>query len=77
MSSIGIGRNIPCAGCAGSGYYGFVRRFGKPEKDAELIKIIGAERERNYRIYGYRRMWLGLRSQNTYRNPKIVLRVMK
>lgn len=60
-----------------SGYYGFVRRLGKPEKDAELAEIIGAERERSCRTYGYRRMWLWLRSQNIYRNPKTVLRVMK
>ena len=60
-----------------SGYYGFIRRLGKPEKDAELADIIAAQRERSYRTYGYRRMWLWLRSQNIYRNPKTVLRVMK
>ncbi|BDF76706.1 hypothetical protein CE91St41_35950 [Oscillospiraceae bacterium] len=41
-----------------SGYYDFVRRLGKPEKDAELAKAIVAERERSFRTYGYRRMWL-------------------
>lgn len=60
-----------------SGYYGFVQRLGKPAKDAELADIIAAQRERSYRTYGYRRMWLWLRSQNIYRNPKTALRVMK
>ena len=51
--------------------------FGKPDRDAELADIIAAQRERSLRTYGYRRMWLWLRSQNIYRNPKTVLRIMK
>ncbi|MDC0700609.1 IS3 family transposase [Blautia wexlerae] len=60
-----------------SGYYNFIRRLGKPDRDAELADIIAAQRECSLRTYGYRRMWLWLRSQNIYRNPKTVLRVMK
>lgn len=60
-----------------SGYYDFVRRIGKPEKDAELADIIAAQRERSFRTYGYRRMWLWLERQGIHRNPKTVLRVMK
>lgn len=60
-----------------SGYYDFVRRIGKPEKDAELADIIAAQRERSLRTYGYRRMWLWLERQGIHRNPKTVLRVMK
>ncbi|WP_286167004.1 IS3 family transposase, partial [Clostridium sp. D33t1_170424_F3] len=60
-----------------SGYYNFIRRLGKPDRDAELADIIAAQRECSLRTYGYRRIWLWLRSQNIYRNPKTVLRVMK
>ena len=60
-----------------SGYYAFVHRLGKPEKDAALAEIIAQQRERSFRTYGYRRMWLLLKSQNIFRNPKTVLRIMK
>ena len=60
-----------------SGYYAFVQRLGRPEKDAALAETIAQQRERSFRTYGYRRMWLWLRSQNIFRNPKTVLRVMK
>ena len=42
-----------------------------------LQKRIAQQRERSFRTYGYRRMWLWLRSQNIFRNPKTVLRIMK
>ena len=64
-------------GVSRSGYYAFVHRLGKPEKDAALAKVIAQQRERSYRTYGYRRMWLWLKSQNIFRNPKTVLRIMK
>lgn len=60
-----------------SGYYDFIRRIGKPEKDAELADIIAAQRERSFHTYGYRRMWLWLERQGIHRNPKTVLRIMK
>ena len=60
-----------------SGYYDFVRRLGKPERDFELAGIIAAQRERSFRTYGYRRMWLWLERQGIHRNPKTVLRIMK
>ena len=60
-----------------SGYYAFVHRLGKPEKDAALAQLIAQQRERSFQTYGYRRMWLWLKSQNIYRNPKTVLRIMK
>lgn len=60
-----------------SGYYDFVRRLGKPDRDAELADIIAAQRERSLRTYGYRRMWLWLERQGIHRNPKTVLRIMK
>lgn len=60
-----------------SGYYDFVCRLGRPEKDAALAEIIREQRERSFRTYGYRRMWMWLKSQNICRNPKTVLRIMK
>ena len=43
-----------------SGYYDFVHRLGRPEKDADLAGIIAEQRERSFGTYGYRRMWLVL-----------------
>ena len=60
-----------------SGYYNFVRRMGKPEKDAGLAEVIAQQRKRSFRTYGYRRMWLWLERQGIHRNPKTVLRIMK
>ena len=60
-----------------SGYYAFVHRLDRPEKDAALAEIIAQQRERSFGTYGYRRMWLWLKSQNIFHNPKTVLRVMK
>ena len=64
-------------GVSRSGYYDFVHRLGKPEKDATLAKAIAQQQEHSYRTYGYRRMWLWLKSQNIFCNPKTVLRIMK
>ena len=60
-----------------SGYYDFVHRLGRPEKDASLAELIAEERKRSFRTYGYRRMWLALEKQGIHRNPKTILRVMK
>lgn len=64
-------------GVSRSGYYSFVHRLGRPEKDAALAEVIAQQRERSLRTYGYRRMWLWLKSQNIFCNPKTVLRIMK
>ena len=71
--------SVMCAflGVSRSGYYTFVQRLGKPEKDAALAKSIAEQRERSFGTYGYRRMWLWLKSQNIYCNQKTVLRIMK
>ena len=60
-----------------SGYYDFVHRLGRPEKDAALTKIIAEQRERSFRTYGYRRMWLVLKKRGIHRNPKTILRIME
>ena len=64
-------------GVSRSGYYAVVHRLGRPEKDAALAKLIAQQRERSFRTYGYRRMWLWLKSQKIFCNPKTVLRIMK
>ena len=64
-------------GVSRSGCYAFVHRLGRPEKDAALAEIIGQQREHSFRTYGYRRMWLWLKRQNIFCNPKAVLRIMK
>ena len=60
-----------------SGYYDFVHRLGRPEKDIDLAEIIAEQRERSFRTYGYRRMWMVLKKQGIHRNPKTILRIMK
>ena len=60
-----------------SGYYDFVSRIGKAERDAELAKKIQACQDRTDKTYGYRRVWKWLKDKNIERNPKTVLRVMK
>ena len=60
-----------------SGYYGFCKRIGDPEPDAELAELLQSQQERCRQTYGYRRMWLWLEKQGITRSPKTVLRVMK
>ena len=60
-----------------SGYYNFVNRLGYTDKDEELARIIKEQQERCFKTYGYRRMWIWLKKQGIYHNPKTILRVMK
>ena len=61
-----------------SGYYNFVKRMRRPEKDATLAEIIRQQQDKCFHTYGYRRMWLWLRtSKGICCNPKTILRVMK
>ena len=60
-----------------SGYYNFVKRLDKSEKDAELAKKIEECQNKTDKTYGYRRVWKWLRDRKIHRNPKTVLRVMK
>ena len=60
-----------------SGYYDFVKRMEKPEKDADLAEVIRTCQNATDKTYGYRRVWLWLRHKKIHRNPKTVLRVMK
>ena len=60
-----------------SGYYDFVHRMGRPEKDAALAEEIRQRQEKNFQTYGYRRMHLSLAKSGIVRNPKTILRIMK
>ena len=60
-----------------SGYYDFVKRLGKPEKDADLAKEIQICQDTTDKTYGYRRVWLWLKRKDIHKNPKAILRVMK
>ncbi len=60
-----------------SGYYGFVKRIGQAEHDAELAKKIQECQDKTDKTYGYRRVWKWLKDRNIKRNPKTVLRIMK
>jgi transposase InsO family protein len=62
-----------------SGYYGFVSRIGRSEKDKELADMIREQQEqRCFKTYGYRRIWRWLKeSKGICRDPKTILRIME
>lgn len=64
-------------GVSRSGYYDFVKRIGRVERDAELAGQIQECQERTDKTYGYRRVWKWLKDRQIRKNPKTVLRVMK
>ena len=64
-------------GVSKSGYYDFIRRLGRPERDADLAEEIRQQQKKSLGTYGYRRMQIVLAAKGTYRNPKTILRVMK
>ena len=60
-----------------SGYYDYVKRMGRPEKDAPLAALLRKQQKHCVQTYGYRRMHLWLERQGVHHNPKTVLKVMK
>ena len=64
-------------GVSKSGYYDYVRRIDRVEKDAQLAEKIKQHQEHCFRTYGYRRMHIWLEKQGIHHNPKTILRVMK
>ena len=61
-----------------SGYYSFVKRMGRAEKDAALAETIRQQQTKCFHTYGYPRMWQWLQgSKGIYHNPKTILRVTK
>ena len=64
-------------GVSRSGYYAFVHRLHKTDRDAVLARHIQECQQCCGMTYGYRRVWLWLKQRDIYRNPKTVLRIMK
>ncbi|MBQ3157559.1 MAG: IS3 family transposase [Clostridia bacterium] len=64
-------------GVSKSGYYDYVKRIGREEKDAQLAEKIKQHQEHCFQTYGYRRMHIWLEKQGIHHNPKTILRVMK
>ena len=64
-------------GVSRSGYYDYVKRMNRPEKDAPLAALLRKQQEHCVQTYGYRRMHLWLERQGIHHNPKTVLKVMK
>lgn len=60
-----------------SGYYGFIHRMDKPDRNEKLVAEIAVCQEESNRTYGYRRVHLWLQKKcNLYLNPKTVLHLM-
>ena len=64
-------------GVSRSGYYDYIHRLGRPDKDAALAEEIRQKQQCSHGTYGYRRMHLALAAMGIHCNPKTVLRVMK
>lgn len=60
-----------------SGYYDFVRRMDKPNKDLELVKEIEECQRKCKSTYGYRRVSIWLDNRGIHRDPKTVLKIMQ
>ena len=64
-------------GVSKSGYYDYVKRISRVEKDFELAEKISMQQKRCFQTYGYRRMHIWLEQQGIHHNPKTILRIMK
>ena len=60
-----------------SGYYDFVKRLGRTGRNAALVEKIRKHQEHCDNTYGYRKMYLWLKNNGIYRNPKTILKIMK
>ena len=60
-----------------SGYYDYVKRMEKPDRDLPLAEQIKECQQEVRRTYGYRRVQIWLERKGIRRNPKTVLRVMQ
>lgn len=59
-----------------SGYYSYVKRMDKPDRDEPLASLIDCCQRLTHRTYGYRRVHIWLERQGIRHNPKTILRVM-
>ena len=60
-----------------SGYYDYVKRMGKPDRDLFLAEQKKVCQQESRQTYGYRRVQIWLDRQVIHRNPKTILRVMQ
>lgn len=60
-----------------SGYYGYIKRMNKPNKDLLLVNLIKECQQGCRKTYGYRRVHIWLQKQEIHRNPKTILRIMQ
>ena len=63
-------------GVSRSGYYSFVHRMEKADRDESLASMIQECQQQTHRTYGYRRVHIWLEMRGVHHNPKTVLRVM-
>lgn len=65
-------------GVSRSGYYAWVGRLGRVDRDSASMATVQAAYQHSHRTYGYRRVtdWLQRRPE-TYMNHKTVLRLMR
>lgn len=59
-----------------SGYYQFLKRKDKKFKNQFLVSMIRKQQKKCRWTYGYRRIWIKLKKEGIYRNPKTILRLM-
>lgn len=59
-----------------SGYYAYLKRKDTVDRDKPLAMLIADCQAKARMSYGYRRVWIWLKKQGIYRNPKTVLRAM-
>lgn len=64
-------------GVSRSGYYEFIKRIDKPDKDEPLARLIAECQKKCHKIYGCRRVLIWLkREKQVSRNVKTVYRIM-
>ena len=59
-------------GVSGSSYHDYIKRLGQAHKDAALAEKLRVQQAHCFQTYGYRRMWLWLKSQNICRIPRVL-----
>lgn len=73
-----VSRMCQCLGVSRSGYYAWLGRRERPERDAALAGLIRECQTARGQIHGYRYIHLWLEKRKGYHcNPKTVLRVMR
>ena len=64
-------------GVSRSGYYDYLKRMDKPDRDEALAAEVSCCQEHSRKTYGYRRVQIWLERQGIHRNSKTVLRIMR